>query len=88
MFMTTLIFHTFNLGHVSSSLFPDQYTLTPFFPILHFYTSLKITAQKMKFSIKELVTSTEEILNGKLHFLFSEYEKSVRFSNVFRVMVF
>ena len=27
------------------------------------------TAQKMKFSIKDLVTFNEEILNGKLHFL-------------------
>ena len=30
------------------------------------------TAQKIKFSIKDLVTFTEEILNGKLHFLCSE----------------
>ena len=29
------------------------------------------TAQKMKFSIKDLVRFTEEILNGKLHFLCS-----------------
>ena len=29
------------------------------------------TAQKMKFSIKDLVTFIEEILNGKLHFLYS-----------------
>ena len=28
------------------------------------------SAQKMKFSIKDLVTFTEEILNGKLHFLY------------------
>ena len=33
------------------------------------------TAQKMKFSIKDLVTFTEEILNGKLHFLCSVYEQ-------------
>ena len=33
-----------------------------------------IAAQKMKFSIKDLVTFTEEILNGKLHFLFSDCE--------------
>ena len=31
------------------------------------------TAQKMKFSIKDLVTFTEEILNGKLHFLYKIY---------------
>ena len=30
------------------------------------------TAQKLKFSIKDLVTLTEEILNGKLHFLCSD----------------
>ena len=48
----------------------------------------KITAQKMKFSIKDffskcdqmrspedLVTFTKEILNGKLHFLCSEYNR-------------
>ena len=28
-----------------------------------------VTAQKMKFSVKDLVTFTEENLNGKLHFL-------------------
>ena len=61
MFMTTLIFHTFNLGHVSSSLFPDQYILTPFFPILRFYTSLKITAQKMKFPIKDFFIKCDQI---------------------------
>ena len=33
------------------------------------------TAQIMKFSIKDLVTFTEEILNGKLHFLCSERKK-------------
>ena len=27
-----------------------------------------ITGRKIKFSIKDLVTFTEEILNGKLHF--------------------
>ena len=30
------------------------------------------TAQKMRFSIKDLVTFTEGILNGKIHFLCSE----------------
>ena len=38
-------------------------------------TKCLITAQKMKFSIKfsaDLVTFTEEILNGKLHFLCSD----------------
>ena len=30
-------------------------------------------AQKMKFSIKDLVTFTEEILNGKLYFLCSVF---------------
>ena len=51
--------------------------------ILNILTSLpqflcQVTAQKMKFSIKnpqfpaDLVTFTEEILNGKLHFLRSE----------------
>ena len=30
------------------------------------------TALKMRFSIKDLVTFTEEILNGKLQFLCSE----------------
>ena len=29
--------------------------------------------KKMKFSIKDLVTFTEEILNGKLHFLCSVF---------------
>ena len=38
------------------------------FPIVLF-PIVTDTAQKMKFSIKELVTFTEEILNGKLHFL-------------------
>ena len=33
---------------------------------------LTCTAQKIKFSIKDLVTFTEEILNGKLHFLCSD----------------
>ena len=32
-----------------------------------------VTAQEIKFSIKDLVTFTEEILNGKLHFLYSMY---------------
>ena len=31
-------------------------------------TMVVSTTQKMKFSIKDLVTFTEEILNGKLHF--------------------
>ena len=34
-----------------------------------------ITAQKMKFALKDLVTFTEEILNGKLHFLCGASEK-------------
>ena len=34
--------------------------------ILHFLTEMKL-----KFSFKDLVTFTEEILNGKLHFLCS-----------------
>ena len=29
----------------------------------------------MKFSIKDLVTFAEEILNGKLHFLYSEFRE-------------
>ena len=33
----------------------------------------QIPAQKMKFSIKDLVIFTEEILNGKLYFLYSEF---------------
>ena len=33
----------------------------------------QITAQKMKFSIKDLVIFTEEILNGKLYFLCNEF---------------
>ena len=37
------------------------------------YKNTPITAQKIKFSVKYLVTLTEEILNGKLHFLCSEY---------------
>ena len=38
------------------------------------FVVLSFTAQKMKFSIKEtadLVTFTEEIINGKTHFLCS-----------------
>ena len=38
------------------------------FPIVLF-PIVTDTAQKMKFSIQELVTFAEEILNGKLHFL-------------------
>ena len=38
----------------------------------------KGTAQKMKFSIKDLVTFTEEIPNGKLHFLCSEGNSVLR----------
>ena len=41
-------------------------------------TKCLITAQKMKFSIKfsaDLITFTEEILNGKLHFLCNGYFK-------------
>ena len=34
----------------------------------------RLTAQKMKFSTK-LVTFTEEILNGKLHFFVQEHSK-------------
>ena len=37
------------------------------------------TAQKMKFSIKDLVIFTEDILNGKLHFLCSV--KAIQFLN-------
>ena len=37
-----------------------------------------ITAQKMKFSIKDLVTFTEEILNRKLYFLCSEWYITVK----------
>ena len=36
-----------------------------------FFSNLTFTAQKMKFSFKDLVTFTEEILNGKRHFLCS-----------------
>ena len=39
-------------------------------------TLLSLTAQKMKFSVKEtadLVTFTEEILNGKLYFLCTDF---------------
>ena len=36
-----------------------------------FITQITDTAQKMKFYIEDLVTFTEEILNGKLHFLCS-----------------
>ena len=32
-----------------------------------------ISAQKLKFSIEDLVTFTEEVINGKLQFLCSEY---------------
>ena len=43
---------------------------------IHNPLGVKYTAQKMKFSIKgfilDLVTFTEEILNGKLHFLCSD----------------
>ena len=35
-------------------------------------TRTKYSAQKMKFSIKDFFTFTEEILNGKLHFLCSD----------------
>ena len=34
-------------------------------------SNLYVTAQKMKFSIKDLVTFTEEILNRTHHFLFN-----------------
>ena len=34
---------------------------------------MKFTAQKMKFSIKDFFTFTKEILNGKLHFLCSDF---------------
>ena len=37
----------------------------------HVNSGFVYTAQKMKFSIKDLVTLTEEILNGKLHFFCS-----------------
>ena len=37
-----------------------------------------IAAQKMKFSIKDLVTFTEEILNRKLYFLCSEWYITVK----------
>ena len=43
------------------------------------YTAVSVTAQKMKFSIKDF-TFTEEILNRKLHFLCSvssEYSPEV-----------
>ena len=46
---------------------------------------LKFTAQKIKFFIEEfqfpadLVTFTEEILNGKLHFLYSDRKTIKRF---------
>ena len=52
------------------------------------YQSISYTAQKMKFSIKDffskcdqipadLVTFTEEILNGKLHFLCDDYTRVI-----------
>ena len=44
--------------------------LLSFKKTIHVTSSL--TAQKMKFSIKDLVTFTEKILNVKLHFLCSE----------------
>ena len=37
----------------------------------HFKINYKAQCPKMKFSNKDLVTFTEEILNGKLHFLCS-----------------
>ena len=37
----------------------------------HVNSGFVYTAQKMKFSIKDLVTLTEEIVNGKLHFFFA-----------------
>ena len=37
-----------------------------------------ITAQKMKLSIKDLVTFTEEILNRKFYFLCSEWYITVK----------
>ena len=45
---------------------------------------LFFTAQKMKFSIADLVTFTEEILNGKLHFFCSvlvDYEDHIGAKN-------
>ena len=41
------------------------------FQYLTFLNNVAPTAQKMKFSFKDLVTFTEEILIGKLHFLSS-----------------
>ena len=50
-----------------------------------------ITGQKMKFSIKDLVTFTEEILNAKLHFLCNDkltglkktnFEKAVEYQPI------
>ena len=46
--------------------------------ILHTY--LKISAQKMKFSIKDLVTFTGEILNRKLYFLCSNVLESFEYA--------
>ena len=47
---------------------------------------VQYTTQKMKFSIKDLfskcVTSTEEILNGKLHFLVQWYVQWILQSNL------
>ena len=44
---------------------------TPEISFWYFVKASTNTAQKMKFSIKDLVTFTEEILNRKLHFLCS-----------------
>ena len=49
--------------------------------ILHTY--LKISAQKMKFSIKDLVTFTGEILNRKLYFLCSDSTLVLTLVNIF-----
>ena len=39
-----------------------------FFPPKPYYNVALNTLQKIKFSIKDLVTFTEKILSGKLHF--------------------
>ena len=42
-------------------------------PAAVFSARKQCTAQKMKFSVKDLATFTEEILNGILHFLCSAW---------------
>ena len=53
------------------SFYFSKVIIVRMFQYLTFLNNVAPTAQKMKISIKDLVTFTEEILTGKLHFLCS-----------------